>query len=221
MQLLLYQLADGAFPAGSFAHSLGLEALRAIGLLGGERELALRLGELAWHTAYTTLPFLGDAHGGAGRGTDGSPGAGRDAPAAADRAADRFLASHVANRASRAQGRAFLIAAEAMFGDRLALPFGHLPAALGAVLAGANVSLDAARELAMFGALRSAMSAAVRLGVVGPLRAQRLLLEVRPTAQRALGETRDLTGTHARTISPLVDLAQAAHDRLYARLFQS
>jgi urease accessory protein len=203
MQLLLFQLADSAFPAGSFAHSLGFEALRGIGRLRGEHDLALRLGELAWHTAYATLPFLGDAH--------------RGDPHAADRAVDRFLSSHVANRASRAQGRAMLGADT----GRVELPYGHLPAAFGAVLAAAGVALDDARELAMFGALRSAVSAAVRLGVVGPLRAQRLLLEVGSIAERALAETRELDGTHARTISPLVELAQATHDRLYARLFQS
>jgi urease accessory protein len=207
MQHLLYQLADSAFPAGSFAHSLGLEALRGLGMLAGERDLAVRLAELAWNTAHASLPFLGDAH--------------RGPPADADRAVDRFLSSHVANRASRAQGRALLIAAEAMLDMRLALPCGHISAALGGTLALAGVALDDARQLAMFGALRSATSAAVRLGVVGPLRAQRLLLDVAPIAERALAETRELAGRDASSISPLVDLAQAAHDRLYARLFQS
>lgn len=207
MNPLLYQLADSAFPAGAFAHSLGLEALRGVGGLRGEHDLVLRLGELAWHTAHATLPFLGDAH--------------RDDPSVADHAADRFLSSHVANRASRAQGRAFLIAAEAMFEHRLELPCGHLAAALGATLARADIALDDARQLVMFSTLRSAMSAAVRLGVIGPLRAQRLLLEISPGAERALLETRDLRAASACSISPLVELAQTAHDRLYARLFQS
>jgi urease accessory protein len=207
MKQLLYQLADSAFPSGGFAHSLGLEALRGVGLLRDEHDLAPRLHELAWHTAYATLPFLGDAHGGD--------------PIAVDRACDRFLSSHVANRASRAQGRALLLAAEPLLDVSIDLPFAHLPVAFGAVLARAGVVLDDARELAMFGALRGAVSAAVRLGVVGPLRAQRLLLDVAPTIERALAETRALGAADARSLSPLVDVVQAAHDRLYARLFQS
>ena len=154
--------------------------------------------ELAWHTAYATLPFLRF-----------------DAFDDTDRACDRFLAGHVANRASRAQGRALVLAAEAM-DIRIQLPIGHWPVALGAVLAG-RASLDQAREVAMFGALRSAMSAAVRLGVVGPLRAQKMLLDVEPVAREALAEVVETP----RSIAPLVELAQGAHDRLYARLFQS
>jgi urease accessory protein len=203
---LILQLADSAFPSGGFAHSLGLEALRGLGLLRGEPALVLRLHELAWQTAYGVLPFLDHA---------------RDDAAGADRLCDRFLSNHVANRASRAQGGAFLIAAGAMLDARLVLPCGHLPVALGAVLAGAHVAVDDARRLAMFTAMRSATSAALRLSVIGPLRAQRVLLEAAPVAERALTETRGLRACDARSIAPLLDLAQAAHDRLYTRLFQS
>jgi urease accessory protein len=91
---------------------------------------------------------------------------------------------------------------------------------MGAALA-PHVSLDDTRALAMFGALRGATSACVRLGVVGPLRAQHLLHAIAPIAARALADTRDLRTADARSLSPLVELAQAAHDRLYTRLFQS
>ena len=213
MNSRLLQLADSAFPAGSFAHSAGFEALRQLGRLRGEAALAARLGELAWQTALGALPFLADAHEGSAPDVD--------------RAADAFLVDRVANRASRAQGRAFLLATAAAFDDEgvaalgRSLPCGHAAPAAGAAFGRAGVSLDDARQLFLFGAVRGALSAAVRLGAVGPLRAQALLYRLHPLLDEALRESRGLGAAEACNVAPLVGAAQAAHDRLYSRLFQS
>lgn len=204
MNTLLLQLADSAFPAGSFAHSFGFEALKAEGALRDEAALTTRLHEFVWHTAYSALPFVTCAH------------AGGDV-AALDEANDVFLTNHVANRASRAQGRAFLLASRQLF-TTPELPFAHVAVALGATLA-PHLSLDDTRHLFLFSAVRSVASAVVRLGVVGPLRAQKLLLDLHPIITQALTNTRDVT--HPRSLSPRLEAAQARHDLLYSRLFQS
>ncbi len=209
MRLRMLQLADSAFPVGAFAHSQGFEALRQLGGMRGEAQLLIRLKELIWHTALGALPFLNDAHSGAG--------------AAADSACDAFLSSHVSNRASRAQGRAFAMASSQAFPalPELVLPFAHVAPTCGAIYAALGLSPGEARELFLFGAVRNALSAAVRLGAAGPLRAQALLDSLMPELSAALSETEGLGRLDARSVSPLLDLCQGAQDRLYSRLFQS
>ncbi len=208
----LLQLADSAFPAGSFAHSHGFEALTQLGLLRPET-LKARLGELAWNTATAALPFLNDAHGGATSGDW----------ALADEACHVFLSSDVANRASRSQGRAFLLAVEALTAAPKLAParWAHVAPAMGAALARLGVGRDDARQLFLFGAVRAALSAAVRLGVVGPLAAQAVLFGLHGTLGEVLAATASWRSDDAALVSPVVELAQAAQDRLYSRLFQS
>jgi len=83
------------------------------------------------------------------------------------------------------------------------------------------VSAEDARTLFLFGAVRGAASAAVRLGVVGPLRAQHLMFALREEIGEAARMMREATAEDACGVAPMIDVAQGAHDRLYARLFQS
>jgi urease accessory protein len=206
----LLQLADSAFPAGTFAHSFGFEALRQLGHLRTEPALLTRVREFAWNTGLSALPFLDAAAAGGA--------------VAADRANEVFLSNHVANRASRAQGQAFLLAAEATLALpaitalREQLPFMHVAVAFGAAL---PFPLVEVRQLFLFGAVRGALSALVRLGALGPLRAQRLLYELHPHLDAVLEGTAGRRVEDATSVSPVLELCQGTHDRLYSRLFQS
>lgn len=214
----LLQLADSALPTGAFAHSGGLEASAQLGRVRDAAGLGAFLDEALWHAGAAALPFVDAAH------------AAPDRLVAVDLACDAATPAHVANAASRLQGQAFLRAAAAARPVELAeleaevraarLPC-HLAPVFGAALARLAAPGDEARRLFLFGAVRGIASAAVRLGLVGPLEAQRLLDGAGATAERVLAATAGRTVEEAAAASPLLDLLQSQQDRLYSRLFRS
>ena len=211
---LLLQLVDGAFPSGGFAHSAGLEPslhLRGIG------ELEPFVDEVLWQSARSALPFV--------RRACEVP----DELPVIDRLFDATSTNHVANRASRAQGRALAGAARRVFEQDAILriaehvqngPAHHAPI-FGAIFGTLGIAMADTQRAWLHGVMRGVLSAAVRLGVVGPLEAQQIQATRTTTLDHMLGSCARLALDEAASTSPLLDLFGALHDRLDARLFQS
>src|SRR6516164_9705594 len=92
----ILQIADSGFPVGGFAHSAGLEAAAARGEAATPEALDAWLEAYLWNVGHASLPFVGAAY---------------DRPSGTPSLCDwndATLTSHVANRASRTQGRVFL-----------------------------------------------------------------------------------------------------------------
>jgi urease accessory protein len=233
---LLWQLADSAFPTGGFAHSAGLEAAWQHGEVRNRNEL-LSFAEASLHQlGRAALPFVSAAHEEPLRLEE------------LDGLCDAFTSNHVANRASRAQGRAFLSAVERIFkvgqassqsgrnndackaatlmapagtGRMPALPCAHLAPVFGACFRWLEVPRETTLRLFVFNFLRSLIAAAIRLNIVGPMEAQSLQHDLSSPAEEVLQRSLHLTLDDLAQTAPLLDLWQGAQDRLYSRLFQS
>lgn len=210
----LLQLADGGFPAGGFAHSGGLEAAIALGEVRGEDAVVAFAAGALWQAGTFALPFVGAAHAAADAG---------DALPALDGRCDAAQGGHVSRRASRAQGRAWLRTCGECFPATAmpVLPYGHLPVAFGATTARLGVARGEALALCLHVTARGVLSAAVRLGALGPHAAQRAQDRLGAAAAAVLAACASRHVDDAAHSAPLHELFGNQHDALPARLFQS
>ena len=208
---LLWQLADSVFPAGGFAHSSGLEAAWQHGEIRNRTELAGLLETSLWQFGHSSLPFFNLAH--------------LEPPQleAIDLRCDAFLSNHVANRASRLQGRAFLSSAEKIFPSVKISPppCGHLAPVFGVATRSLGLKRNRGARLFLFLHLRGLVSAAIRLGIVGPMEGNALLHRFGPIARGILVQCNALAIEEVAQTAPLLEIWQGTQDRLYSRLFQS
>ena len=216
---LLWQLADSAFPSGGFAHSGGLESAAKWGLVRDRASFVAFLHSALCAVKRGQLPFVNTAVN--------EP----ETFEKIDRQCNAFLQSHVANRGSRRQGRAFLSSSAKIFSSApirslakstrtLDLP-GHFAPAFGAVCGLLGIEACDARRLYIFVNLRGLVSSAVRLGIVGPIEGQGIQNELGTACAKMAEAFGEVPLEAAVQSSPVVEILQATHDRMYSKLFQS
>jgi urease accessory protein len=216
---LVWQLADATFPAGGLAHSSGLEAASKWGELNDAHHVEDFVRDKLTQIAHTLIPPMRTAWE--------SP----DQALAMDHFCQAFINNHVANRASRAQGKAFLISAGAAFGLPVCQQMreeiqarrmhGHFPVVFGIVAAGLQIDVEQSTRLFLYIVLRGLVSSGIRLSILGPLEGQALRYRLCSFIDALSVRCRQFEPQGMAQTAPLVELFQASQDRLYSRLFQS
>lgn len=218
-EVLLWQLADSAFPSGGFTHSNGLEAAVQFGHVRTADDVWRLVVASVRQAGHGGLPFVRAAHQ---RPED---------LAALDARLDLFLNQPISNRASRAQGQALLNSAHRIFShagleavaavvSQHQLCAHHAPV-FGVVMSRVGVDIEMASQLFLYQAGRGVLAAAVRLGVIGVFESQRQQAELTGELSSTLTACRHLMPEDVAQTTPIVDLLQSTQDRLYSRLFQS
>ncbi|CAO3697437.1 unnamed protein product [Rhizopus stolonifer] len=230
---LLYILTDSALPTGGFVSSSGLEASYQAGLVDNKNLLCF-VSSAGHNYASNTNCFV----------RAGYEALDRPDPLVylqeSDAVCDAVTAANVvAKRSSLAQGIAMLTLFLKCFSDsaeqkenvklvkkwkqciRGESSAGHFAICYGLICQCLKVDLDNTLHLWLYLFTRTIYSSAVRLNIVGPYEAQKLLLGSREPIEKIIRQTKEIDMDNCCQTNPLLDVCQGMHDRLYSRLFNS
>jgi urease accessory protein len=213
---LALQLCDSAFPGGGFNASWGLEGLHADGQVTDADAVSEFLVDLLDHRWATCDRW---ALHRAALAVD------LDDVTDVDRIMERSTVIEPARAASKRAGAALLttlssmdvaLAVELRASVRAGGAFGHLAVVQGAMWSSLGLDPDTIAVMSASAMAAQVTTAALRLGIIGHVDAQRLQLRVRPLIVDLVGRVIP-DGPTAWT--PAADTAMLAHQRRSVRMF--
>ncbi|KAI9105993.1 hypothetical protein DFS34DRAFT_601742 [Phlyctochytrium arcticum] len=229
MDWITWMLADSALPTGGFVASAGLESAIQTGHVQVNSASSLdRFLASSEQTMMTSLcPYLFQTFN-----ILDQPDCVLQDIVKLDLEVDCCLGSNTVNRrASRAQGIALLSLLLRAFPSeaqpttslitsyrskiRQGLVPGHFIICFGVLCHSLSISKEKSLPLLKFFHLRSILSAAVRLNLLGPYQAQQRLFQMRNGAPVATVKSQ------VYQTAPVLDIVQMVHERLYSRVFNS
>ena len=232
---ILLQIADSALPVGGFVASFGLEAALQLGSFDFNQFLQDSIQTVSYSSlpiVETTMKCLGTVS--SGNATDCRI----DKLIEIDREFEAFIGTnHVNSRASVMQGIAYLTLISKSFSEckdiaivnkfkilvRKKAAFGHFTVAFGIACHCLGIEIAEAEFLFLFMHVRMIVSSAIRLGIIGPYTGQSVIFNAKTTVQNIISEYRSQARLPRAPVqtSPLLEIIQCSHDKLYTRIFNS
>lgn len=216
----LLHLTDSALPTGAFAYSYGLESSITFGLLKTETAFRAYLYSFLQQAVGFELPFI----------TDATTAGDNDLPTLLTEY-DAQLLLPALHRASLTQGKNWLKLLNTFYPEaglaqlnrelaRQQLPVHFVPL-FGLSLGRAKFSVADIQAAYLHLALRDQLSAAIRLGFIGPMAGHLLQHDFYGIFETLLDSANIRPYTEAARCTLLLDVAQILHDDIYSRLFQN
>ncbi|GBL81255.1 Urease accessory protein F [Araneus ventricosus] len=218
----ILQLCDSAFPTGGFSHSMGTEAATQNLYINDFESLKIFILSCLENSGSSCIPFVKSACENANN---------LQQLMHLDSLHNATLLNHVSHRASKQQGKSFLVTSSEVFqlpqieqlrelADNGKIHC-HLPVVYGVVCSALKIPARKAAEMYLFNCLRTILASIVRLGKIGTIQAQHLQFGLQNTLDNILTTNWEIDPEESYITYPLTEVLQNSHDTMFSKLFFS